>query len=130
MIAPQRPPRRGAAEILVDEAANKTVEVHLRLPSELRPRLARVTDEIVQLRPTSHELRITSYMVPPVESDVIERNVYEIADAMRYARRDYVVVGLLLLQHEPHRLDVVAGEALIASCIKIAEQQFSTEVRA
>ena len=34
-----------------------------------------------------------------------------------------VVVGLVLLEHQPHRLDVVAGEAPVALGVEVAERQ-------
>ena len=52
-----------------------------------------------------------------------EHLVEELADAVRLAGGDDVVVGLLLLEHQPHRLDVVAGEAPVALGVEVAEEQ-------
>ena len=38
----------------------------------------------------------------------------QLAHAVRLAGRDHVVVRLVLLEHQPHRLDVVPGEAPVA----------------
>ena len=42
---------------------------------------------------------------------------------MGFAGGDDVIVGLVLLQHQPHRLDVVAGEAPVALGVEVAEEQ-------
>ena len=43
------------------------------------------------------------------------------ADGVRLAGRDHVVVRLVLLQHQPHRAHVVAGEAPVALRVEVAE---------
>jgi len=47
----------------------------------------------------------------------------EILDAMTLAGSNDKVVRLGLLQHQPHRFDVVAGETPIAFGAKIAESE-------
>ena len=42
---------------------------------------------------------------------------------MRLSGGDHVVVGLVLLQHPPHRLDVVAGEAPVAAGLEVAQRE-------
>ena len=46
---------------------------------------------------------------------------------MRLARRDDEIVGLVLLQHEPHRPDVVPGEAPVPLGVEIAEPHLAPE---
>ena len=41
---------------------------------------------------------------------------------VRLAGRDHVVVGLVLLEHQPHRLDVVLGVAPVALGVEVAER--------
>ena len=41
--------------------------------------------------------------------------------------RDHVVVGLVLLQHQPHRAHVVAGEAPVALRVEVAQAQLARE---
>ncbi len=50
-----------------------------------------------------------------------EGQLAEPTDGDHLARRDHVVVGLVLLEHEPHRLDVVAGVAPVALRVEVAE---------
>ena len=52
-----------------------------------------------------------------------ERDLAELAHRVGLAGRDDVVVGLVLLQHQPHGLDVVAGEAPVALGVEVAEPQ-------
>ena len=66
----------------------------------------------------------------PVEADVAERDLARVADRVRLAGRDHVVVGLVLLQHQPHRADVVAGEAPVALRVEVAEAQLASPGRA
>ena len=56
-----------------------------------------------------------------------ERDVDELAHRVLLARRDHVVLGLALLEHQPHRLDVVAGEAPVALRVEVAEAQLVGE---
>ena len=58
-----------------------------------------------------------------------EGRVEEVADRVGLAGGDDVVVGLLLLEHQPHRLDVVAGEAPVALGVEVAEHQLLLQCR-
>ena len=60
--------------------------------------------------------------LPVVVAGARERGVEELADGVGLAGRDHVVVGDVLLQHQPHRLDVVAGEAPVARGVEVAER--------
>ena len=51
----------------------------------------------------------------------LERDVEQLADGVRLARGDHVVARLGLLEHQPHRLDVVAGVAPVARRVEVAE---------
>ena len=60
-----------------------------------------------------------------VEADVPERQLHELADAVRLAGGDHEVVRLVLLEHQPHRLDVVPGVAPVALRVEVAERQLA-----
>ena len=47
----------------------------------------------------------------------------ELADRVGLAGGDDVVVGLVLLQHQPHRLHVVAGVAPVALGVEVAQHE-------
>src|SRR5215217_4651806 len=98
-------------------------EVVLRLPAELRARFRRVADEAVQLSGTSLQRGINPYAWLPVDADVRERALDELADGVVLPRRNDVVAGLVLLQHQPHRLHVVACVAPIATRIEVSEHE-------
>ena len=94
------------------------------LPAELAPSPCRVAEQQVDLG-GAHEPRIDHDVLLVVEAHVTERDLAELADRVRLARRDDVVVGLLLLQHEPHRLDVIAREAPVALRVEVAEAELA-----
>ena len=52
-----------------------------------------------------------------------ERDVDQLADRVGLAGGHDVVVADRLLQHQPHRLDVVAREAPVALGVEVAEHQ-------
>ena len=57
----------------------------------------------------------------------LERDAHELAHAVRSSGRDDVVVGLRLLQHQPHRAHVVAREAPVAMRVEVSEPQLFSE---
>ena len=59
----------------------------------------------------------------PVEVETAEYGGAKISNRMPLARGDDEVFRLVLLQHEPHGFDVVAGEAPVALGVEIAEIQ-------
>ena len=58
-----------------------------------------------------------------VESELRERQLAELADGVRLAGGDDVIVRLGLLQHQLHGLDVILGVAPVALRVEIAEAQ-------
>src|SRR5579871_2769496 len=60
---------------------------------------------------------------PPgdLDSDLSESVRREIADERRLAGRQHIVVRLVLLQHEPHAADVLAGVAPVAPRAEVAQ---------
>ena len=91
-------------QILVDQKVRVLIEEQVDLGGPVEARV--VGDE----------------RLPAVVAGDAERRVEELADRVRLAGRDHVVVGLVLLQHEPHGLDVVAGEAPVARGLEVAER--------
>ena len=91
-------------------------------------RLGGVADEVVDLgRP--QELGVDDHMLVQVESRVLERDLDELAHRVLLAGRDHVVVGLVGLEHQPHRLDVVAGVAPVALRVEVAQPQLVGEAQ-
>ena len=52
-----------------------------------------------------------------------EGELGEVPNDVRFTGRHDVVVGLRLLQHEPHGLDVFAGVAPVALGVQVAERE-------
>ena len=76
------------------------------------------------LRGRSRPTSLTPFAFPhDVESGVRGGLVDELANGARLAGGDHVIVRLRLLQHQPHRLDVVAGIAPVALRVEIAQPQ-------
>ena len=71
----------------------------------------------------AHVAWIDPDLVGVVEADMLEGEAAEVADAGGDAGCDHVVVGVLLLQHEVHGLDVVAGVAPVAGAVEVAERE-------
>src|SRR5437763_9590892 len=63
-------------------------------------------------------------MALPVETDVVKGRHEEIADGVLDSRRDDVILRTALLQHEPHRLDVVARKPPVPARVEVAEPKF------
>lgn len=53
-----------------------------------------------------------------------EGDFEELPDGVGFAGGDDVVGGGVLLEHEPHGADVVAGEAPVALGVEVAHAQF------
>ena len=60
---------------------------------------------------------------PIIYSDMMKGNFKEITNRMAPSGRYDIVVRFVLLEHEPHRMDVVAGKTPIPRNIHIAHGQ-------
>ena len=63
----------------------------------------------------------------PIESELAEDLLEKLANAMRLAGGQDVIVGCLVLQHRPHAFDVVAGESPVALRVEVAEIELLLE---
>ena len=93
-----------------------------RGPAEHAAGFGGVADEQIDLR-GPHQRRIDDHVLLPVEPRVAEGDLAELADGVGLARSDDVIVGPRLLEHQPHRLHVVARESPIALGIEIPQPQ-------
>src|SRR5919106_5786454 len=107
-------------EIGIDHQTNHLLKACARLPAELHARLARVPDQVLHLR-GAEEARVDPDVVVGIDPDMVECDPHELADRVGLACGDHEVVGLVLLEHEPHGLDVVLGIAPIALRVEVAE---------
>ena len=100
----------------------RPLKLTLRLPLQHLHRLGRVAQQQVHLG-GAEVSRVDRDVLVPVQAQQAEHLVEELADAVGLAGGDDVVVGLVLLEHQPHRLDVVAGEAPVALGVQVAQEQ-------
>ena len=82
-----------------------------------------IADEVVQLSLAALERLVDAHVRAPVEAHVRKGDFDELADTVQLAGRDDVVVRLVLLHHQPHRLDIVARVSPVALRIEIAEHE-------
>src|SRR5205085_3846152 len=94
----------------------------LRLPTERPLGLARIAEKEIHLR-RPFVTRVVLDMPAVVEVEQSERLLDEFSHTVRFARRDDEVVGGIDLHHEPHRLDVVTGEAPVTFRLEVAEEE-------
>ena len=59
-----------------------------------------------------------------------ESLIEKLAHRMRFARRDDIIVRLVLLKHQPHGLDEISGMSPIAFGVEVAEIEFVLQTRA
>ena len=112
--------------VRADHHVDQLLEADLRLPTQHPLGLAGIAVQVVDLgRP--EVTRIDLDVLAPVEVQRAERDVQHLAHAVRLAGGDDVVVGRRVLQHHPHRLDVVAGKPPIPLGVEVAEVELLVE---
>ena len=62
-------------------------------------------------------------MLLPPQPDSGKGQLAELADGVRLARGNHVVVGGVLLEHQPHRFHVVAGKAPVTLGVEVPQVQ-------
>src|SRR5262245_42118316 len=62
-------------------------------------------------------------MTLPVEPGDDKRGADDVTDGMGFARCDDVVIRLILLEHDPHRLAVFLGVSPVASSLEVPEPE-------
>src|SRR5712692_4607779 len=128
----------GGFEVLAHHLGDELLEAYLRRPAELRARLARIAEERLDFgrpevaRIDRHDAaarRVVALLAhapaAPLERqpDLARRRVHEVAHAVLLAGGDDEVLGLLLLQDQPHHLDEVARMAPVALRVEVAEEE-------
>ncbi len=67
------------------------------------------------------EAFVDFHMILPPQTHMAERDLQQITDRVRFAGGEYIVIRPALLQHQPHRMNVVLRIAPVASGIQISE---------
>ena len=117
---------RSASTIISTSCAKR----HLRLSSRARRCALAASPTSRSTSAGRKNVGSMLHVLLPVEPDVAEGELDELAHGVRLAGGDDVVVGLVLLEHQPHGLDVVAGEAPVALGVEVAEAQLAWRGRA
>src|SRR5258708_33832892 len=60
----------------------------------------------------------------PVYVKLSSRGNEEVPDRIRLARCDHEVVSPVMLEHHPHRFDVIPGEPPVPASVQVPEIQF------
>ena len=127
MQVPSPVAQRRARHVGVHHHLDELGEADFGLPAELGAGLRRVADEQIDLG-RAEELVVDDDVVLVVRARrCANATSHELAHRVRLAGGDDVVVGLVLLQHQPHRPHVVAGEAPVALRVEVAEAQLLVE---
>src|SRR5438552_6927946 len=95
--------RLQALEVGVHHQLDELLESDRRLPSELALRLGWIADQDVYFGRTN-ECRVDVDVLLPIEACAGESDLAELPHRMRLVRGDDVVLGMICLEHPPHRL--------------------------
>src|SRR5918992_2721439 len=109
-------------EVCIDHQTDHLFKACARLPTELLPRLGGVADQMLDLGRTQ-EAGIDPHVPIGIQPDVVEGDPHELANRVRLAGGYDVVVRLVLLEHEPHGLDVVLGIAPVPLRVEVPERK-------
>ena len=100
-----------------------------RLPAEHALGLGGIAEQQVHLG-RAEELGVDDDMVLVLQVHAFERDAAHFAHRRSHAGGDHIVVGLVLLQHQPHRFDIVAGVSPVALGVDVAQPQLRLLARA
>ncbi|KQO67479.1 hypothetical protein ASF18_12680 [Methylobacterium sp. Leaf89] len=93
------------------------------MPAECRLRLGRISEQHFDFRRTE-KLFVDYQMIRAREADVPECNLTHFTDCHSATGRDYIIIRRVLLQHHPHRTDVIFCMPPVTLRIDIAETKF------
>jgi hypothetical protein len=110
-------------QVGVDHLLDQLPEVNCRMPAQFGMGLGRVTDQDRDIGGPEETLVLDDVRPPVIYSDMLKCNLKQVSDRMALAGGDDIVVGFLLLKHEPHRLNVVTSEAPVPGHIHVAHRQ-------
>jgi hypothetical protein len=107
-------------DIMLDHHIYERGERNSRLPGEHFARLARIAEKHINLSRPEIPL-IDLDVSPPVQASSREGELDDVAHTVRLPRGNDIVIGVLLLQHQPHRLDIVGSKTPIAPRFEVSE---------
>src|SRR5580704_17128035 len=98
---------------------NQFRKSHARLPTEYTASLRSVSHQVINFRGAKIAC-VNLNVIMPVEPSASEGRFDELADRVGLACPNYVVVGLVLLEHEPHGSNIIGSIAPISAGVKIS----------
>src|ERR1051325_4650461 len=107
----------------IHHEADELAKFGFRLPAKLSARFAAVALEQIHFG-GAQVARVEIDIFLPIEADVAKGFLQEFAHGMGFAGGDDVIIGLLLLEHQPHGFDVFFGVTPVALRFKVAEVKF------
>src|ERR1035437_9133161 len=110
----------GQLKVMRDHDLDQLLEAYLGLPAELLAGFRRVADQQVHLRRTLVALVVLDVFFP-VETQQAEGLLAKFLHAVRLVRRDHVISGRFLLQHQPHHLDIFLRITPVAPGVEVTE---------
>src|SRR5271157_2608886 len=90
-------------QIRIHHFPDQSGERSCTCPTELRLRLATIPDEVGDLR-SAVELGGDYGVLAVVETDLLECKLTTLPNGVRFPGRNDKILGLILLEHEPHGL--------------------------
>src|ERR1700733_10705146 len=110
---------RDQLNIAVDHHFDEPFEGNFWMPAYCPARLGAVAAQMLHIC-GPQQLRVYFDMVSIVQSSMGKCDFQQTPYAMRLAGGDYIIVGLFLLQHEPHRTNIISGETPVPFGIKVS----------
>ena len=126
---PEQPPAAKPAEgiapelkIGVDHFLDQFFKRCLRLPAKLGFGLGRVSQQAIDLG-RSHKCFIDHDVVLSIQPSAFKGDIAHLLDRSRAASGNKVIVRFVLLEHQPHRFDIVLRVAPIALGLQIPKRK-------
>src|SRR5438094_7664870 len=109
-------------QVRLNHLMDQFLKFYLARPPKLPPGFGGIPQQRFHIgRP--EELGIDDHMVVVVEAQTREGGLDELPHRVLLPGRDHVVFRFVLLKHQPHRADVLAGMPPVTSGLQIAEPQ-------
>ena len=113
---------RLALEIFVDHFPDELAERDFRLPMKFAARFGRVAREDIGFSRTKEAL-IFPHVVAVVQISFRKGVLAELTNRVRLSGSNHVIAGLGLLQHQPHRFDILTRMSPIPFRFEVPEWQ-------
>jgi hypothetical protein len=107
-------------QVGIDHHFDQLRKVNTRTPAEFRAGLASIADQGRDIGRPEETCFLGDVRVPILYFHMIKSDLKKIADGMSLAGRYDIIVRFLLLEHKPHRLNVVTSETPVTGHVHVA----------